>query len=90
MTGEQVRGALPACGLADLLEFIVISVDVDAEKRDPNGSRLVMRYLRVTPERTLFVGDSDVNEGAAAAAGMHFSRASGGRSPGDFIERFLA
>lgn len=65
------------------------SVDVGAEKPDPNGLQLVMQYLGVTPERTLFVGDSDVDEGAAAAAGTHFVRAGGGRSPGEVIERFL-
>ena len=89
MTGEQVRGALAACGLADLLEVIVTSVDVGVEKPDPDGLRLVMKYLGVTPERTLFVGDSDVDEGAAAAAGTHFVRAGGGRSPGEPVERFL-
>ncbi len=89
MTGEQVRHALAACGLSDLLEVIVTSVDVGANKPDPNGLRLVMQYLGVTPERTLFVGDSDVDEGAAAAAGTHFVRAGGGRSPGEVIERFL-
>ena len=89
MTGEQVRRALAACGLADLLEVIVTSVDVGVEKPDPDGLRLVMQYLGVTPERTLFVGDSDVDEGAAAAAGTHFVRAGGGRSPGEPVERFL-
>ena len=89
MTGEQVRRALAVCGLADLLEVIVTSVDVGVEKPDPDGLRLVMQYLGVTPERTLFVGDSDVDEGAAAAAGTHFVRAGGGRSPGVPVERFL-
>ena len=89
MAGEQVREALATCGLADLLEVIVTSVDVGAEKPDPRGLRAVMRRLGVTPERTLFVGDADVDEGAAVAAGTHFVRAGGGRSPREPVERFL-
>ncbi len=89
MTGEQVREALATCGLADLLEVIVTSVDVGAEKPDPRGLRAVMRRLGVTPERTLFVGDADVDEGAAVAPGTHFVRACGGRSPGERVDRFL-
>ena len=89
MTGEQVREALATCGPADLLEVIVTSVDVGAEKPDPRGLRAVMRRLGVTPERTLFVGDADVDEGAAVAAGTHFVRAGGGRSPGEPVDRFL-
>ena len=89
MTGEQVREALGTCGLADLLEVIVTSVDVGAEKPDPRGLRAAMRRLGVTPERTLFVGDADVDEGAAVAAGTHFVRAGGGRSPGEPVDRFL-
>ena len=91
MTGEQVREALATCGLADLLEVIVTSVDVGAEKPDPRGLRAVMRRLAVTPERTLFVGDADAGAGAgaAAAAGTHFVRAGGGRSPGEPVEWFL-
>ena len=89
MTGEQVREALATCGLADLLEVIVTSVDVGAEKPDPRGPRAVMQRLGVTPERTLFVGDGDVDEGAAVAAGTHFVRAGGGQSPGEPVDRFL-
>ena len=89
MTGEQVREALATCGLADLLEVIVTSVDVGAEKPDPRGLRAVMQRLGVTPERTLFVGDADVDEGAAVAAGTHFVRAGGGQSPGEPVDRFL-
>jgi len=89
MTSDDVRQALAACGLAELLEVIVTSVDVGAAKPDPHGLRLVMERLEVTPEQTLFVGDSDVDQGAAIAAGAHFVRAGGGRSPGERVDRFL-
>ncbi len=89
MTGDQVRRALQPCGLAELLELIITSVDVGAAKPDPRGLQLVMQQLGVSPERTLFVGDADVDEGTAVAAGTHFVRAGGGRSPGELIEDFL-
>ena len=89
MTSEDVRSVLAGCGLADLLEVIVTSVDVGAAKPDPRGLQLAMDCLGVTPEQTLFVGDADVDQGAAVAVGAHFVRAGGGRSPGGPIEEFL-
>ena len=89
MTEGDVRSALSECGLGDLLKVIVTSVDVGAAKPDPRGLRLAMERLGVAPEQTLFVGDADVDEGAARAAGAHFVRAGHGQSARDPVERFL-
>jgi len=79
MTEADVRAALAPTGLADLLEVIVTSHDVGAAKPDPHGLLLALERLGVGPEHALFVGDADVDEGAAAAAGVAFARAGTGR-----------
>ena len=89
MTGADVSAALRGTGLDELLEVIVTSVDVGAAKPDPRGLRSAVALLGVVPEQTLFVGDSECDEAAAAAAGVHFARAGGGRSPGDAVRAFV-
>jgi len=74
MTEADVRAALAPTGLADLLEVIVTSHDVGAAKPDPRGLLLALERLDTRPEHTLFVGDADVDEGAARAAGVVFAR----------------
>ena len=88
MTEADVRALLGPCGLDALLEVVVTSVDVGAAKPDPRGLRLAMRRLGVEPSATLFVGDADVDAGAAEAAGTHFARTDG-RSPGLVVAEFL-
>lgn len=89
MTGADVCATLGGTGLSESLEVIVSSVDVGAAKPDPRGLRRALALLGVTPEQALFVGDADCDEAAAAAAGVHFARAGGGRSPGDAVRPFL-
>jgi FMN phosphatase YigB (HAD superfamily) len=90
MTGADVRRVLAGSGLGDLLEVIVTSVDVGGAKPDPRGVLAAMRALGVDAGETLFVGDADVDAGAAANAGVRFVRAGGGRSPGDRLTTVLA
>lgn len=88
MTEADVRALLGPCGLDALLEVVVTSVDVGAAKPDPRGLQLAMRLLEVEPGATLFVGDADVDAGAASTAGTHFARTDG-RSPGLVVAEFL-
>lgn len=89
MTGADMRRVLAGSGLGDRLEVIVTSVDVGAAKPDPCGLRAAMAALGVAPQETVFVGDADVDEQAAAAAGVAFVSAGRGRSPGGPVEAFL-
>ena len=90
MTGADVREVLSGSGLDGLLDVIVSSVDVGAAKPDPRGLVAAMRALDVSPEQCLFVGDADVDEGAAHNAGVRFVRAGAGRSPGPAVVAALA
>lgn len=90
MTSADVRRALAGSGLGDLLEVIVTSVDAGAAKPDPRGLIAAMASLGAEADEVLFVGDADVDEGAANNAGVRFVRAGGGRSPGGPIEAALA
>jgi putative hydrolase of the HAD superfamily len=89
MRSDDVRKALAPSDLAELLEAIVTSVDVGATKPDPRGLQQAMRLLEVMPHETVFVGDADVDEGAASAAGAYFVRAGDGQSPGPRVDSFL-
>lgn len=90
MTGADVRRALAGSGLGEWLEVIVTSVDIGAAKPDPRGLVAAMNALGVAPDETLFVGDADVDAGAADNAGVRFVRAGGGRSPGGPVAAALA
>jgi nicotinate-nucleotide--dimethylbenzimidazole phosphoribosyltransferase len=74
MREADVRAALTGSGLDDLLEVIVTSQDVGAPKPDPRGIHRALDRLDVAPDRCLFVGDADVDEAAARAAGVAFAR----------------
>jgi nicotinate-nucleotide--dimethylbenzimidazole phosphoribosyltransferase len=74
MTEPDVLAALGGTGLEDLLEVIVTSCDVGAAKPDRRGIDAALARLGAEPSTTLFVGDADVDEGAARAAGVRFAR----------------
>ena len=78
MSEDDVRAALAGSSLAELLEVIVTSHDVGAAKPDPRGIEVALERLGAVPGATLFVGDADVDEGAAEAAGVAFVRVGGG------------
>jgi HAD superfamily hydrolase (TIGR01509 family) len=64
---------LEQLGLGDLV--VVTSAAVGAAKPDPALFLRALRALGVPPERALHVGDDEVDELGAAAAGMRFAPA---------------
>jgi FMN phosphatase YigB (HAD superfamily) len=90
MTEADVRAALAGSGLEEHLEVIITSVDVGAAKPDPRGLRRAIEQLGASPATTLFVGDAEVDAGAAEAAGTHFAWSDGVRSPGSIVDEFLS
>ncbi|CAN5838021.1 hypothetical protein BH23ACT2_BH23ACT2_15840 [soil metagenome] len=80
MTERDVRALLAADGVSDLLGALVTSVDIGAAKPNPAGIAEVLRRLDLDdPRRVLFVGDSEVDRGAAEAAGCSFAGFDGDR-----------
>jgi HAD superfamily hydrolase (TIGR01509 family) len=70
-----LRGVLEQLGLAPRFETIVASAEAGAEKPDPEIFRVALERLGVEPARALHIGDEDVDERGAAAAGMRFAPA---------------
>lgn len=50
----------------------VIHAGIVQAKPHPEGMNKIMQMWRVSPERIAFVGDSDLDQGSARAAGVHF------------------
>ncbi len=74
MTEPDVRSLLAVDGVSDLLGALVTSVDVGAAKPDPAGLVEALDRLDVGDvSRVLFVGDRDVDRGAADAVGCAFA-----------------
>ncbi|MEU9189427.1 HAD family hydrolase [Streptomyces sp. NPDC048484] len=65
---DRVRWLLPQA-LSELLEVVITRQDAPP-KPAPDGLRLALSRLDVTPERTVFVGDSPSDMTAARAAGV--------------------
>jgi nicotinate-nucleotide--dimethylbenzimidazole phosphoribosyltransferase len=72
MDEATVRALLAQTGIDGFLEVVVTSRDVGAAKPDPRGILEACDRLGVAPDRTLFVGDRDIDRDAAANAGAAF------------------
>lgn len=73
MTEADVRGLLTDSGIAKHLEAIATSADVGAPKPDPATLNAAMDRLGLTQRsRVLYVGNLDIDEQAANAAGVHY------------------
>lgn len=84
MTERDVRSLLGPCGLDQLLEVVVTSVDAGIAKPDPRPILVAMERMDLTDAaRVAFVGNDDVDARAAGAAGVRFVRV----APGDRIHR---
>ena len=88
MTEADVRAALAGSGIDELLEVIVTSHDIGAAKPDPAWRRRPRSSgWRAAPAATLFVGDADVDEAAAHAAGVAFARVEPTTALADAVRR---
>lgn len=67
---DTVNGLLGAFGLGELFDLVVSSSDVNLPKPHPDALLKIIQYFRVQPEEAIYVGDSNVDEMAANAAGV--------------------
>ncbi|MFJ4784738.1 HAD family hydrolase [Streptomyces sp. NPDC088794] len=67
----ELESDLDSMGLSDLADHVVNSARVGLAKPDPRIYRLAADLAGVSPDRCLFVDDSEENVTAAAALGMH-------------------
>ena len=59
-------------GLADRFDLVVTSLDVERPKPFPDPLFKILARFRVEPRQAVFVGDSEVDEATARAAGVPF------------------
>ena len=59
-------------GLADRFDLVVTSLDVERPKPFPDPLFKILAQFKAAPRQSLFVGDSDVDERTARAAGVPF------------------
>jgi putative hydrolase of the HAD superfamily len=71
----SLHGHLERLGVDGLFSAVVTSAEAGAAKPDPAVLRLAVERLGADPGRALHVGDEDVDEQAARAAGMRFAPA---------------
>jgi HAD superfamily hydrolase (TIGR01509 family) len=59
-------------GLADRFDLVVTSLDVERPKPFPDPLFKILAQFKAAPRQSLFVGDSEVDERTARAAGVPF------------------
>lgn len=70
--GGSVREVLRHFALQDYFSVVVTSKDVPAPKPSPDMLLLALERLRLAPAQVVFVGDSELDQAAARAAGIGF------------------
>jgi HAD superfamily hydrolase (TIGR01509 family) len=63
---------LSAFGLTDRFDLVVTSLDVERPKPYPDPLLKILAQFKATPRQSVFIGDSEVDEKTAAAAGVPF------------------
>lgn len=78
---NRILSAVRIVGLEGFFSQLVGMEDTGAPKPDPSSIRFALQKLQASPERAVFVGDSEVDAEAAMAAGVMFiGLTTGGRS----------
>lgn len=94
MTEPDVRRLLDVVGIDRYFEVLVTSCDVGASKPDPTSLIVAMERLGlVEPGRILYIGDRDIDEMAAHAAGFQFAYVSNDglrASVSEWVDRWLS
>lgn len=70
--GGSVREVLRHFALQDYFSVVVTSKDVPAPKPSPDMLLLALARLQLAPAEVVFVGDSELDQAAARAAGIGF------------------
>lgn len=68
--GWDIRPALAAAGVLNMLDTVVLSCEHGVEKPDPALFTLACDQLGLPPGSVLFVGDDPAKDGAAVRVGM--------------------
>ncbi len=66
---NTIQTVLEAHGLEDLFDLVVSAWDVDHPKPHPDPLNKILRHFDIEPDELLYVGDSELDQIAAEAAG---------------------
>jgi len=72
----------------DWLDIIIGGEDVTHHKPDPEGLLLAIDRLKACPEEVLYIGDSTVDAGTAAAAGVSFVGVTSGMTTAEEFQAY--
>ncbi|MBI5588910.1 MAG: HAD family hydrolase [Deltaproteobacteria bacterium] len=66
---NTIQTVLEAHGLTDLFDLVVSAWDVDHPKPYPDPLNKIVRHFDIEPDELLYIGDSELDQIAAEAAG---------------------
>lgn len=67
---DSIHSVLDAFGLSDAFDLVLSALDVTRPKPAPDLLVKILQHYRIAPAQMLYVGDSQVDEAAARAAGV--------------------
>ncbi|MBS3809288.1 MAG: HAD family hydrolase [Desulfobacterales bacterium] len=67
---DTMNRVLEEHGLGNCFDLVVTSLDVENPKPHPEQLNKIVDHFRVRPEEVLYIGDTEVDEKAARAAGV--------------------
>jgi phosphoglycolate phosphatase len=70
--GKSLLPVLQHCGLKELFNFIVSSLDVQEPKPHPECLNRILQHFGADPEQACYIGDSDLDREVSARAGVLF------------------
>lgn len=68
----RIEEVLQRDDLMSIVSLVIGGEDVKRHKPDPEGVFIALKKLGIAPDEALFVGDTILDQGAAAAAGVEF------------------
>lgn len=86
----SLRSAMEKLGLSDRVDVIISRNGVEKVKPHPDGLIMAANLLKVDPARSIFIGDSRNDVGAARAAGMLACFIRGGEDSPEAMAKYPA
>jgi len=86
--GKTIRSIFEHQGWPELLDLVVGGDEVQQAKPHPEGLRLALEKLGLSPERVLFCGDTVIDAATAQAGRCQFCAVLNGTTKAEAFERF--
>jgi len=68
---DSIGPVLKEFGLGKYFDFVVSALDVDRPKPHPEPLLKILEHYQIAPDQAIYVGDSELDEIAARAAGLY-------------------